>query len=109
MNTYQQKIYDELSTLVEANEAFFFNDWEFEGAIYRNFNYRLASYTDFCQPSALECRGIMFEIDADNKPVRLASLPFEKFFNLYENPFTIDLDLSKVKEIADKADGRKPL
>lgn len=105
MNNYQQKIYNELSSLVEANEAFFFNDWDYEGAKYRNFNYRLASYTDFCQPSALECRGIMFEIDDNANPIRLASHPFEKFFNLYENPFTMDLDLSKVKEIADKADG----
>jgi len=105
MNTYQQKIYNELSSLVETNEAFFFHDWEYDGATYRNFNYRLASYTDFCQPSSLECRGIMFEIDTEDKPVRLASFPFAKFFNMHENPFTMDLDLSKVVEIADKADG----
>ncbi len=105
MNTYQQKIYNELSLLVDANEAFFFNDWHHDDTIYRNFNYRLASYTDFCQPSALECRGVMFEVDSNGDAIRLASIPFEKFFNLYENPFTMDLDLSKVKEIADKADG----
>ena len=92
-------------TLVEGNEAFFFNDWEVEDTIFRNFSYRLASYTDFLEPSALECRGHMFEVDKDGNMVRLASLAPNKFFNLYENPFTMDLDLSEVVEIQDKADG----
>ena len=107
MNEFQQKLYNELLALVEVNEAFFFNDWELGGKWYRNFNYRLASYTDFCQPSALECRGIMFEMarPLNPVPVRLASIPFEKFFNLFENPFTMDLDLNDIVEIADKADG----
>ena len=107
MNEYQTKIYDDLLALVQGNEAFFFNDWDLGDKWYRNFNYRLASYTDFCEPSALECRGIMFEMvdPFDPQPVRLASMPFEKFFNLYENPFTMDLDLSQIVEITDKADG----
>lgn len=105
MNTYQTNLFNDLNRLANGNEAFFFNDWEMDGKIYRNFNYRLASYTDFCQPSALECRGIMFEIDENQQAIRLASMPFEKFFNLYENPFTMDLDLSTVVEITDKADG----
>ena len=107
MNEFQQKLYDDLEALVRVNEAFFFNDWDLDDTWYRNFNYRLASYTDFCQPSALECRGIMFEMtDPFNPtPVRLASMPFEKFFNLYENPFTMDLDLNDIVEIQDKADG----
>jgi len=105
MNEYQTKIFEDLIRLVADNEAFFFNDVELDGATYRLFNYRLASYTDFCKPNALECRGIMFEITEDGEPIRLASLPFPKFFNLYENPFTMDLDLSTVVEVADKADG----
>jgi len=92
-------------TLVDGNEAFFFNDWIVEDTIFRNFNYRLASYTDFLEPSALECRGHMFEIDKEGNPIRLASLCPEKFFNHMENPFTMDLDLSDVEEIQDKADG----
>jgi len=113
LNEYQVKIYEDLMRLVAENEAFFFNDVELDGTIYRLFNYRLASYTDFLLPSALECRGIMFEISKEGfgpladqcMPIRLASMPFEKFFNLYENPFTMDLDLSTIVEIADKADG----
>lgn len=105
MNKYQTKLYNELVTLVEGNEAFFFNDWEVDNTIFRNFNYRLASYTDFLEPSALECRGHMFEVDKDGNAIRLASLPPEKFFNHMENPFTMDLDLSEVAEIQDKADG----
>lgn len=105
MNTYQTKIFNDLNRLCDSNEAFFFNDWILDDHIYRNFNYRLASYTDFCESSALECRGIMFEITEDGEPIRLASFPFEKFFNHLENPFTMDLDLSTIVEIADKADG----
>jgi len=101
MNQYNTNLFNELMTLVEGNEAFFFNDWELDDTIYRNFNYRLASYSDFLEPSALECRGHMFEIDEDGNMVRLASLPPEKFFNHMENPFTMDLDLSDVEEIQD--------
>lgn len=96
--------------LVSSNEAFFFKDFELDGSVYRIFNYRLASYTDFLQPSALECRGVMFQVSAGKNdtpvvPIRLASLPMEKFFNLYENPMTMDLDLSKIVEFEVKADG----
>ncbi len=95
-------------TLVEGNEAFFFNDWELDGKWYRNLNYRLASYTDFCEPDALECRGIMFEVSEEGENatmVRLASIGFPKFHNLFECPFTMGIDLSTVVELADKADG----
>jgi T4 RnlA family RNA ligase len=110
MNTYQTELYDNLMRLVDYSEAFFFNDVDLEGDgqnWYRFFNYRLASYTDFLQPSALECRCIMFEMKnpLDPEPTRLASLTPQKFFNLYENPYTMGLDLSTIKEIADKADG----
>ena len=114
MNSYQTKLYNDLMTLSEKNEAFFYKDFMVEDTVYRIFNYRLASYTDFLEPSALECRGIMFEVDpaySDSlssrpaNPVRLAALPMEKFFNLNENPSTMDLDLSTVKSIDIKADG----
>lgn len=95
-------------TLIEKSDAFYYNDWCLDGIWYRNANYRLANYTDFCEPDALECRGIMFEVTEEGcnaKPIRLASLPFEKFFNIQENPKTTELDLSTIVEIADKADG----
>jgi len=107
-NDYQKTLYSNLMNLVEGNEAFFFNDWELGGNWYRNFNYCLASYTDFCATDALECRGIMFEISeggGNATMVRLASIGFPKFFNAGENPFTMDIDLSTVVELADKADG----
>lgn len=108
MNDYQQNLYDDLMRLVQSNEAFYFQDFSILDVNYRIFNYRLASYSDFCQPNALECRGHMFQINGegyDAEMVRLAALPPEKFFNLYENPFTMDLDLSTVNLVEDKADG----
>jgi T4 RnlA family RNA ligase len=107
MNEFHQNLYDNLMTLVSKNEAFFFKDFGHEGSTYRIFNYRMASYTDFLEPSAIECRGVMFEIDGerDVEAIRLASLPMEKFFNLNENPSTMNLDLSSVKNVELKADG----
>jgi RNA ligase len=108
MNAYQTKLYEDLMALVQSSEAFYFVDQESYGTMYRIFLYRLASYTDFCQPSALECRGITFQIEGEGYnafPIRLAAMPMEKFFNLYENPFTMDLDLTQIDMIEDKADG----
>lgn len=108
MNNYQRVLYNNLMTLCEEREAFYYADQERFGEKFRIFNYRLSSYTDFCQPDARECRGIMYEIEGeahDANPIRLAAIPMAKFFNLYENPFTMDLDLDDVMWIEEKADG----
>lgn len=104
MNDYQQNLYNDLMSLVASNEAFYFQDFNLDDSMYRIFNYRLASYTDFLLPGALECRGTMFEVQG-NQAVRLAALPMEKFFNLNENPLTTNLDLTSVVEIQEKVDG----
>lgn len=100
-------MYRNLMSLVNTNETFFYKDFPLEDKIYRIFNYRLASYSDFLLPSALECRGIMYEIDTEGKAIRIACRPLKKFFNLYENPFTMDLVLNKdtVDNITVKEDG----
>jgi T4 RnlA family RNA ligase len=101
-----QQLFDELVQLTLEGETFYAQDFQFEGSLYRIFNYRLSSYSDFLRPSALECRGIMFELDEANRCIkRLAARPMQKFFNLNENPFTMDLDLSKVDTVELKADG----
>lgn len=108
MNEYQIRLYNNLMALTEKSEVFYYNDWKLDDKVYRGFNYRLASYTDFCEPDALNCRGIMFEVSEEGQNaelIRLASHPFSKFHNLYECPFTMDLDLSTIVEITDKADG----
>jgi T4 RnlA family RNA ligase len=104
----QGELYNHLMTLVETSEAFFYADQEMRGHWFRIFNYRLASYTEFMLPGAMECRGIMFEITEEGqaaKLLRLASRPMEKFFNYRENPLTMDVDLSTVTDVWDKADG----
>lgn len=100
----QIKLYNDLMTLVANNEAFYFQDFKLDGKTYRIFNYRLASYTDFQAPGATECRGIMFELN-DTNVIRLAAMPMEKFWNLNENPNTMNLDLTQIDEILLKADG----
>ena len=97
-------LYKKLICLVEKNDAFFYIDVFANDEVYRIFNYRIASYTNFLEPGALECRGHMFNI-TDKDDIRLVCLPLGKFFNLNENPFTMDIDLSTVKSIELKMDG----
>lgn len=75
------------------------------GTHFRVFSYNYASYSDWLLQDALECRGIMFEITTEGEPVRIMSRPMEKFFNLNETPFTMNLDLTKIAYFMDKADG----
>jgi T4 RnlA family RNA ligase len=110
MSPFAHKLFNELSALVASeNDAFYKRDYERDGRHYRVFAYRLASYTEFLLPSAIECRGTMFEItDPAYEPVgmkRLVSLPMEKFWNLHENPATMNLDLSTIISVETKADG----
>ena len=96
------EFYENLMSLVEKSEAFYYKDFPKDDRVYRIFNYRLASYTEFLAPDATECRGHMF--DVTDEPF-LVSRPMEKFFNLYENPMTMDLDLTAVTDVEMKADG----
>jgi len=109
MNAFQETLYTNLTQLVNTNEAFFYTDVEHGDSWFRIFNYRLASYTDFLHPGALECRGHMFKIPCEGAQqsdgVELVSLPFPKFFNLNENPFTTDLNLQEIVEVSVKMDG----
>lgn len=100
-----KELYQNLIDLTTSNDSFFFKDFIKDGKIYRIFNYRLASYTEFLVPGAIECRGIMFLIDGTGNYVDIKSRPMSKFFNLFENSSTIGLDLTKVVRVMDKADG----
>lgn len=63
--SYSQTLFSKLTKLVEKNSAFYSKDIISEvnkTSVYRIFSYRLASYTDFTEDGALECRGIMFDI-----------------------------------------------
>ena len=97
-------LYKKLIRLVDKNKAFFYSDTVKDGETYRVFNYRIASYTDFLEPGALECRGHMFNI-TNKDDIRLVCVPLGKFFNLNENPFTMDIDLSTVEGVELKMDG----
>jgi len=99
-------IYEALQELCENSEALFARDFIVDDVHYRIFDYRLAQYTDWLNRFALDARGIMFEIK-DDKPVRIVSRPMRKFFNLNENPITMNLDISRnnIHYITEKVDG----
>lgn len=100
-----KKLYNELLALCTDEARFFYrDDITPAGTHFRTFSYHYASYEDWLQPSALECRGIMFEM-INGAPARIASRPMEKFFNLNETPFTMNLDLSKAQYMLAKEDG----
>lgn len=75
------------------------------GTKVRVFAYHIANYSDWLIKGATESRGIMFEIDDKGKPVRIMARPMEKFWNLNENPFTMNLDLTKTRYYMTKEDG----
>jgi T4 RnlA family RNA ligase len=104
MNTNLNTLYADLMELCSKSEAFYFVDQTGpEGAQYRVFTYRLASYTDFQNRNAIECRGHTFRLDGDKWV--LASLPMQKFFNYGEHlGWGTDMDLSKIVTVMDKAD-----
>lgn len=103
-----EELYNNLISLCNKHEAFYFKDHYNLGAIYRIFDYRLASYTDFCEPGALACRGIMFQVDEKGEYIRISSRPMDKFFNYAENPFSM-IDKStlstEIEMAIDKLDG----
>jgi len=110
MNDYQKQLFEDLMILCEDeihDGSFYFVDTVMNNSTYRIFNYRLSSYEQFLYPSALECRGVMYKLGKYNTPEALLSLPFQKFFNRFENPMTMDLDFSNdnVYSIDTKADG----
>lgn len=100
-------LYNDLMALVVEGDytKFFYKDFTtLMGMQVRIFTYNFAAYTDWLEPNALECRGIMFEMEGD-EPVQILARPMEKFFNLGECPFTMDLDLTKIAYGMAKEDG----
>ena len=103
-NTSYETLYDDLMKLCTEHDAFYFVDHVYNGHTYRVFAYRLASYSEFLLPGALECRGHTFFLQEGKQPV-LVSAVMQKFFNVGENPYTMNLDWSKVVRVDDKLDG----
>lgn len=104
-----QELYTQLMALCTGSDSFYFVDHEKDGDKWlRVFTYRLASYSDFLLPGATEARGIMFEVwnlNGVETPTAIKSRPPAKFFNIGENPLTLELDYSKVIHSVIKEDG----
>lgn len=118
----EESLYNNAMDLCLNSDVFFYTDYKVEAkrihpvshkpgptpVVFRVFNYRLASYTDFLKPLAMEMRGMTFIIEDEDgvlgQPI-LASRPFIKFFNLNENPLTTDLDMSEAEFYETKEDG----
>lgn len=101
-----QTLFTQLMALPAQSEAFYHQDQVGDdGKTYRIFLYRLGSYTDFLLPGALESRGIMFRHNEEQAVWELVSRPMTKFFNWKENPFTMEVDLTKIQYATVKEDG----
>lgn len=102
------ELFENLMALQDENDKFkfYFKDHTtILGTKCRVFAYHFASYNDWLMPDALESRGIMFELDENDQPVRIMARPMEKFFNLNETPFTMNLDLTQIEYAMSKEDG----
>lgn len=95
--------YEECLALVRDNECFYHKIEPVNGVNVASFTYRLASYGDFCKPGALNMRGITFDVDTGE----LLALPFHKFFNHGENPFTDPklIETWTIANVREKVDG----
>lgn len=84
MNERHIQLYQNLKNLAATTEVFLTRTHKLDSSIYRVFDYRLARFSDFLLPDAREARGIMFEVDDQDNPIRLACWMPQKFFNLGE-------------------------
>nr|DAF95372.1 MAG TPA: RNA ligase [Myoviridae sp. ctCo31] len=102
-----KSLFDNLMNLCsdDSNTFFFVDATSSMQSKFRIFSYYIASYSEWLKPDALECRGIMFELDDNNNPIRIAARPPKKFFNLFENPFTEDIKDDQVGLAFKKEDG----
>lgn len=98
--------YQEIMSICNDSDVFFFTDHIMGDNLFRIFNYRFASYNDWTQsPLTFELRGLMIEIDQNGEFIKVASRPPCKFFNKNENPFTMDLQLNQPGLVCYKEDG----
>ena len=103
--SHSRELYDDLMLLVDSTDTFYYIDQIINDVTYRIFSYRVALFEDFMLPNGLECRGHTFRLNSAGDFDDIVSYPFEKFFNLNENPYTQDLDLSDIRFIHEKRDG----
>ncbi len=78
-----KELFDNLMKLTSEAESFFFKDFKLDNENYRIFNYRLASWTEFQKPGAIDARGIMFNVTNPGQEF-VVSMPPQKFFNYEE-------------------------
>ena len=81
---------------------FFHADTQLENEHYRIFSYHFTDKDSWLLTSALESRGIMFEVTEQGEFIRIASRPMQKFFNKGEVDF---INYGNPQHVMIKADG----
>lgn len=99
--------YEQALALVNLSDSPFYESRsELNGFNVSTFNYRLAQWSDFNAPGALEMRGITYVFNTDGSVYKVFPL-LEKFFNLNQVPtteYSVIKNL-KIKSIYNKEDG----
>lgn len=107
MNTYKIPSYEEALALVNREGSpFYESKSEIKGFKVSTFNYRLAQWSDFNVPGALEMRGITYVFNTDGTIYKVFPL-LEKFFNLNQVP-TTEYSVVRnydIKSVYNKEDG----
>jgi len=79
------ELFKGLNDLCQSDEAFYFSEQDYaEDYVIRSYSYRLASWTQFEQPFAKECRGTAFILNKKTQDWTLFCRAYPKFFNLNE-------------------------
>jgi len=99
-------LYNGLMKLQHDNPAFYYSDQNYnDKTLIRTFNYRLATWTDFQLPYALDSRGTSF-ILRDNQKPKLFCRGYQKFFNLGEGiPKDEFIKNNRIVSVFEKVDG----
>jgi len=98
-----KELYNNLMNLsLNDDTPFYHSDQEIGKDCYRIFSYHFTDKDSWLLPDALESRGIMFQIDCEGNPLRIASRPMHKFFNKGEVDF---IEYEDPQYVMNKADG----
>lgn len=80
-----KELFDGLNKLCEMNDAFYYSEQALgDRYVVRSYTYRLASWTEFQEPFAKDCRGTAFVLDKSTGEWELFTRAYRKFFNLGE-------------------------
>lgn len=94
---------DQMMAICQNTDNFDYTDEQVNGRTTRTFNYRLDIFESFAQVGGRNFRGTVYDVESKE----LLALPFHKFFNIYQSPFTQKSEIQEwqMDGVYEKVDG----